>query len=174
MFLFHQPHLNLLEQVHQLMQICLLFCTKKKLLFLFYTLIFTKHSHQFIYSTHLFNKIFIFLPFFIILSLTAFLSQTQIESTETQTHLPQNNSFSLIDPNHHHTNLKILPQNNFLSLTEPNHHHTNLKILAPTKHSFIMTFIASSLQWVSKVDPPLLRLRRLIDKALVHRIVVSL
>ena len=110
----------------------------------FYTLIFTKHPHQFIYSTHLFNKIFILLPFFIILSLAAFLSQTQSESTETQTHLPQNNSFSLTDPNHHHTNLKILPQNNFLSLTEPNHHHTNLKILASTKHSFITTFIASS------------------------------
>ena len=110
----------------------------------FYTLIFTKHPHQFIYSTHLFNKIFILLPFFIILSLAAFLSQTQSESTETQAHLPQNNSFSLTDPNHHHTNLKILPQNNFLSLTEPNHHHTNLKILASTKHSFITTFIASS------------------------------
>ena len=89
----------------------------------FYTLIFTKHPHQFIYSTHLFNKIFILLPFFIILSLAAFLSQTQSESTETQTHLPQNNSFSL---------------------TDPNHHHTNLKILASTKHSFITTFIASS------------------------------
>ena len=140
----------------------------------FYTLIFTKHPHQFIYSTHLFNKIFILLPFFIILSLAAFLSQTQSESTETQAHLPQNNSFSLTDPNHHHTNLKILPQNNFLSLTEPNHHHTNLKILASTKHSFITTFIASSLQWVSKVDSPLLRLRRLIGEALVHRIVMSL
>ena len=50
-----------------------------------------------------------------------------------------------------------------LSLTDPNHHHTNLKILAPTKHSFITLFIASSLQWVSKVDPPLLWLRRLIE-----------
>ena len=67
-----------------MMQICLLFYTKK-LFFLFYTLIFTKHPHQFIYSIHLFNKIFILLPFFIILSLTAFLSQTQSESIETQT-----------------------------------------------------------------------------------------
>ena len=52
------------------------------------------------------------------------------------------------------------------SLTDPNHHHTNHQILAPTKHSFITlfitSFIASSLQWVPKVDPPLLRLRRLI------------
>ena len=105
---------------------------QKKLLFLFYTLIFTKHPHQFIYSTHLFNKIFIIFPFFIILSLT-------------ETHLPQNNS---------------------LSLTDLNHHHTNHQILAPTKHSFITlfitSFIASLLQWVLKVDPPLLQLRRLI------------
>ena len=35
-------------------------------------------------------------------------------------------------------------------------------------------FIASSLQWVSKVDPPLLWLQRLIGEALVHRIVMSL
>ena len=101
---------------------------QKKLLFLFYTLIFPKHPHQFIYSTHLFNKIFIIFPFFIILSLT-------------ETHLPQNNS---------------------LSLTDQNHHHTNHQILASTKHLFIMlfitSFITSSLQWVSKVDPPLLRL----------------
>ena len=54
-----------------------------------------------------------------------------------------------------------------LSLTHLNHHHTNHQILAPTKHSFITLFItssiASSLQWVPKVDPPLLRLRRLIE-----------
>ena len=39
---------------------------RKNLLFLFYTFIFTKHLHQFIYSTHLFNKIFILFTFFII------------------------------------------------------------------------------------------------------------
>ena len=53
-----------------------------------------------------------------------------------------------------------------LSLTDLNHHHTNHQILAPTKHLFITlfitSFIASSLQWVPKVDPPLLWLRRLI------------
>ena len=112
---------------------------QKKLLFLFYTLIFTKHPHQFIYSTHLFNKIFIIFPFFIILSLT-------------ETHLPQNNS---------------------LSLTDLNHHHTNHQILAPTKHSFITlfitSFITSSLQWVPKVDPPLLQLRRLIGASFSSR-----
>ena len=44
--------------------------TQKKLFFLFYTPIFTKHSRQSIYFTHLFNKIFILLQFFIISSLT--------------------------------------------------------------------------------------------------------
>ena len=39
---------------------------KKNLLFLFYTTTFTKHPHQIIYSTNLFNKIFILLHFFII------------------------------------------------------------------------------------------------------------
>ena len=48
--------------------------TRKNLLFLFYTSTFTKHPHQFIYSPHLFNKIFIILQFFIIHSLTAPLS----------------------------------------------------------------------------------------------------
>ena len=47
---------------------------RKNLLFLFYTRIFTKHLFQFIYSTHLFNKIFIILQFFIIHFLTAPLS----------------------------------------------------------------------------------------------------
>ena len=37
--------------------------TRKNLLFLFYTSIFIKHSYQYIYSTHLFNKIFIFFIF---------------------------------------------------------------------------------------------------------------
>ena len=50
--------------------------TRKNLLFLFYTSTFTKHSHQFIYSTHLFNKIFILLHFFIIFLLMASLSLT--------------------------------------------------------------------------------------------------
>ena len=36
---------------------------EKNLLFLFYTSTFTKHPHQFIYSTHLFNKMFILLHF---------------------------------------------------------------------------------------------------------------
>ena len=60
-----------------------------------------------------------------------------------------------------------------LSLTDLNHHHTNHQILAPTKHSFITlfitSFITSSLQWVPKVDPPLLRLRRLIGASFSSR-----
>ena len=36
------------------------FAKKKNLLFLFYIPIFTKQPYQFVYSTHLFNKIFIF------------------------------------------------------------------------------------------------------------------
>ena len=48
--------------------------TRKNLLFLVYTSTFTKHLHQFIYSTHLFNKIFIILLIFIIHSLTVPLS----------------------------------------------------------------------------------------------------
>ena len=43
-----------------------IYFTQKKLLFLFYTSNFTKHSYKSIYSTHLFNKIFIILIFFII------------------------------------------------------------------------------------------------------------
>ena len=43
---------------------------EKPYLFLFYTLTFTKHSHQFIYFIHLFNKIFIYLTL-------SSLSQTQ-------------------------------------------------------------------------------------------------
>ena len=60
-----------------------------------------------------------------------------------------------------------------LSLTDPNHHHINHQILALTKHPFITlfitSFIASSLQWVPKVDPPLLRLRRLIGSSFSSR-----
>ena len=51
----------------------LLFYTKNQL-FLFYTLIFTKHPYQSIYSIHLFNKIFILLQFCIISLLTTSLS----------------------------------------------------------------------------------------------------
>ena len=42
----------------------IVYFTRKNLLFLFYTSTFTKHPHQFIYSTHLFNKIFILFTFF--------------------------------------------------------------------------------------------------------------
>ena len=58
---------------------------QKKLLFQFYALIFTKHPHQFIYSTHLFNKIFVFLQFFLTLPHRPSLSQTNtLSQTQTQ------------------------------------------------------------------------------------------
>ena len=38
--------------------------TRKNLLFLFYTITFVKHPHQFIYFTRFFNKIFILLNFY--------------------------------------------------------------------------------------------------------------
>ena len=81
-----------LKHLHQWMQTFHLFCTKKiYFFFLFYTPIFTKHLHQFIYSTYLFNKIFILLQFFIILSLTASFSLSQ---TQFETHLPLTASLS--------------------------------------------------------------------------------
>ena len=43
-----------------------LFYTKKTYFFFFFPIIFTKYSHQFIYSTRYFNKIFILHQFFII------------------------------------------------------------------------------------------------------------
>ena len=75
-----------------------LFCTKK-LPFLFYTSIFTKHSHQFIYSTHLFNKIFILLQFFIILSLTTSLSHRP-NSKPIQSPISPSPPLPLTDPIH--------------------------------------------------------------------------
>ena len=54
--------------------LCKRFCLfyKKNLLFLFYTITFTKHLHQFIYYTHFFIKIIFSLNFFIISHLTLF------------------------------------------------------------------------------------------------------
>ena len=58
------PFLDL-EQLHQSVQIFYLFC-KKTILFLFYTPIFTKHPHQFVYSTIYFIQIIIFLTFLLL------------------------------------------------------------------------------------------------------------
>ena len=60
--------------------------TRKNLLFLFYTSTFTKHSHQFIYSTYLFNKIFILLHFYYFLTHGLSLSQTQPLSSSPNHH----------------------------------------------------------------------------------------
>ena len=56
----------------------------KNLFFLFYTSTFIKHPHQFIYSTHLFNKTFIILLIFIIHSLTVPLSHRPPATIITQ------------------------------------------------------------------------------------------
>ena len=81
-----------LEQPHQSVQIFCIFY-KKNLLFLFYTSTFTKHSYQFIYFTHLFNKIFILLHFLLFshswhlsLSLSLSLSETQPPSSSLSHH----------------------------------------------------------------------------------------
>ena len=55
---------------------------------------FTKHQHQFIYSTHLFNKIFIILLIFIVHSLTVPLSHKPTD--------PQPPSPPPSPPSHHH------------------------------------------------------------------------
>ena len=67
------------------------FTKKTFFLILFYTSSFTKHRYQFIYSTHLFNKIFILLQFFYY-SLPHYpsLSQTHSPSLPTITPHPTN------------------------------------------------------------------------------------
>ena len=125
----------------------------KKNYFFYFTHLFLQNTHISLSILHIYSIKYSSFYHFSLFSPSRFSLTDPIwnsKSTETQTHLPQNNS---------------------LSLTNPNHHHTNLKILAPTKHSFITLFIASSLYWVPKVDPPLLWLRRLIGEALVHHVV---
>ena len=79
---------------------------RKNLLFLFYTFIFTKHLHQFIYSTHLFNKIFIFFTFFII---SFPLEQTHklVFSVEPHPYLANHPSTKSIEPHPHPSFNKI-------------------------------------------------------------------
>ena len=48
-----------------------IYFARKTLLFLFYTSTFTIHPHQFIYSTHLFNKILILFTFLLFPSLSS-------------------------------------------------------------------------------------------------------
>ena len=74
------------------MQIFNLFCTKKKLFFLFYTSNFIKHPHKSIYSTNLFNKIFFILLFFIIF----FTASLSLKPNHHHHHYPNRRT------NHHH------------------------------------------------------------------------
>ena len=81
---------------------------RKNLLFLFYTSTFTK-PHHFIYSIHLFNKIFIFLQFFIIPSLTAPLShRSTIHHYQRLLHTQPPSSPS---SHHHHHPTSIIKEN---------------------------------------------------------------
>ena len=63
-------HSNLLTQTSKSIHISSskfsVYFTRKNLLFLFYTITYIKHPHQFFYFTRYFNKIFILLHFFII------------------------------------------------------------------------------------------------------------
>ena len=80
------PIFNLFSLAFILSSIALCF-SYKNLLFLFYTSIFTKHLHQFIYSTHLFNKIFNLFTFFIIsFPLLSPLWNPLTDPTQTQNH----------------------------------------------------------------------------------------
>ena len=89
--------------------------TRKNLLFLVYTSTFTKHLHQFIYSTHLFNKIFIILLIFIIHSRTdpqppsppshhhhTYPDQRRSTQTSTPPHLPRSTRSTQTHSHHHH------------------------------------------------------------------------
>ena len=84
------------EQPHQFVQIFYLFYIKKNLLFLFYTSTFTKHSHQFIYFTHLFNKIFILFYIFYYFLPSGTNSQTRLLCQATPTPTPSQPPFNKI------------------------------------------------------------------------------
>ena len=126
------------------MQTFHLFCIKK-LLFLFYTLIFTKHSHQFIYSTHLSNKIFIILQFFIILSLTASLSLSLTNPIRNSfNHLSLPHRLSLSQTQSDSLSLSHEPNNNY----NPPFHN---KIT--TKHPNNIPFLLSQIFSLTKHFP---------------------
>ena len=97
------------------MQIFYLFC-KKNLLFLFYTSTFIKHSHQFIYFTHLFNKIFILFTFFYYFLPSGTNSQTRLlrQATPTPNQPPFNKirratPTPILQQNHPHPSFNKIP-----------------------------------------------------------------
>ena len=77
------------------MQIFCLFC-KKKPTFSIFPSTFTKHPHQFIYSTHLFNKIFILFYIFYYFLPSGTNSQTRLLHRATPTPTP------ILQQNHPH------------------------------------------------------------------------
>ena len=88
---------------------------QKNYFFLFYTSIFTKHSHQFIYFTHLFNKIFILFYIFYYFLPSRTNSQTRLLHRATPTPTP------ILQQNHPHpTNHCLLRR--AIDLTQTQNH----------------------------------------------------
>ena len=114
------------QSIHISSSIFSVYFTRKNLLFLFYTSIFTKHPHQFIYSTHLFNKIFIILLIFIIHSLTVLLSHrlTATITTTITTQPPSPPSLETNEKSDQSTHTQINPINPDLHASTPPRLHT--------------------------------------------------
>ena len=85
MYCFTYHHFNLKRNRSNHCKFFVNFAHTKKLLifYLFYTSIFIKHLYQFIYSTHLLNKIFIFYNF-LLFSLSLPLSLTNLTLPKIQ------------------------------------------------------------------------------------------
>ena len=100
---------------------------EKTYFFLFYTSTFTKHPHQFIYFTHLFNKIFILSTFFIISF--PFISETnsQTRLLRRATPTPSQPPFNKIR-RATHTPTPIIQQNH----QHPASHHFLRRAIDPT------------------------------------------
>ena len=125
------------------LKVCLL-----HILFIFNTSTFIKYPHQFIYSKHLFNKIFILLHFFIIsfallsrtLSLTASLSHRP-NTTQNHQHPTtiNNQSTPTINPLSHHqwdqppssTHPATIIKQPASIINPPNHHHQATSLQKP-------------------------------------------
>ena len=133
----------------------------KNLLFLFYTSTFIKHPHQFIYSTHLFNKTFIILLIFIIHFLTVPLShrptatiitiirnQRKIRSTHTyrsthtknqiqhqiNQHQSTHTKKNQRQSKHHHLHASTpphIPRSTRSTQTHSHHHHQQPSAINP-------------------------------------------
>ena len=99
---------------------------EKTYFFLFYTSTFTKDPYQFIYSTHLFNKIFIIFTFFLLFRfLWNKLTNSSSPSSHTHTQpttLQQNPSTKSVEPHPHPASHRLLRQATDPTQTQ-NHPH---------------------------------------------------